>query len=522
MRIVFTVLGVAVAAIAAADLQQRQHAILRNFPIIGHFRYLLEKVGPELRQYIVTSNTEEKPFNRHERRWVYASAKRQNNYFGFGTDQDIEHSPNYLIVKHSAFPISSPRPTDPAYDPQYAVPVAKVLGGARKRAKAFRPPSIVNISGMSFGSLSSNAIRALNAGAADAGCLHNTGEGGISPYHLQGGDLVWQLGSGYYGARDENGRLDLDQVRRTVEKYPIRAIELKLSQGAKPGLGGVLPAAKITPEIAAIRGVPLGQDCISPPSHPEFTDVDSLLNFVERIAAATGLPVGIKSAVGEAEFWRELAHRMAHEERGVDFITIDGGEGGTGASPLVFADRVALPFKLALSQVYSAFAREGITDDVVFIGSGKLGFPHTALLALSLGCDMINIGREAMMAIGCIQAQRCHTSKCPVGVATQDPWLVHGLDPTLKSVRLTNYIRVLRKELLDLCHACGQEHPALIGPHQLDILDDRYGRTSAQELFHYEEGWGLPSTTEAQRLRQPAPNASALGGAQSESERRAA
>jgi glutamate synthase domain-containing protein 2 len=236
------------------------------------------------------------------------------------------------------------------------------------------------------------------------------------------------------------------------------------------------------------------QDCISPAAHPEFGDVSSLVDFVERIAEATGLAVGIKSAVGEQSLWSDLAEIMASEDRGVDFVTIDGGEGGTGAGPLVFTDQVALPFKVGFSNVYREFAERGITDRVVFIGSGKLGFPHESLLAFGLGCDMVNVAREAMMSIGCIQAQRCHTGKCPTGVATQNPWLVHGLDPELRAARLANYVLVLRKELLALSRACGVSHPSLVSLDHFDVLDDRFGTHPAREVFGYRPAWGVPSS----------------------------
>ncbi|MGA7756982.1 MAG: FMN-binding glutamate synthase family protein [Ilumatobacteraceae bacterium] len=493
------VMAAGVAVVTAYDLRQKRHSILRNFPVLGHARYFLEEVGPELRQYIVTSNTEERPFNREQRRWIYASSKQENNYFAFGTSKDLETSPNYFIIKHSPFPLRAPVPGDDDYDDQYRIPVAKVMGEARGRPKAFRPTSVVNVSAMSYGALSSNAIAALNQGAKIAGCLHNTGEGGISPYHQRGGELIWQLGSGYFGARDADGRFDLGRVVETVAANPVRAIEIKLSQGAKPGLGGVLPASKITREISEIRGVPQDRDCISPAAHPEFDDVDSLLDFVERIAEATGLPVGIKSAIGESAIWSDLAEAMMSGERGVDFITIDGGEGGTGAGPLVFTDQVALPFKVGFSRVYREFAKRGIADRVVFVGSGKLGFPHETTLAFGLGCDMVNVAREAMMAIGCIQAQRCHTGKCPTGVATQNPWLVHGLDPELKAARLANYIITLRKDLLSLSRACGVRHPALISLDHVDVLDDRFGASSARAIFDYEPDWGVPTVTSGVR-----------------------
>ena len=479
--------------VAAYDLLQRNHAILRNFPIIGHFRYLFELVGPELRQYIVTGDNEERPFSRDQRRWVYASSKKQNNYFGFGTDNDLELSSNYLIIKHSAFPIMDEIVGESTPGYLYPLPCAKVLGGSRGREKAFRPASVINISGMSYGSLSAAAIEALNCGAAICECLHNTGEGGVSPYHLKGGELVWQIGTGYFGCRNSEGGFDREKFIETCASGPVRAIEIKLSQGAKPGLGGLLPASKVSNEISRIRGVPLGKACYSPPAHTAFSDVDSLLDFVEDLATETGLPVGIKSAVGEISFWRELAHLMATTDRGVDFIAIDGGEGGTGAAPLAFSDHVALPFKIALSRVYREFAQRNLQQEVVFIGSGKLGFPETAMLGFSLGCDMVNVGREAMMAIGCIQAQRCHTGHCPTGVATQSAWLMRGLDPTHKAHRLANYVLTLRKELTYLSRACGVRHPALVVPDHFEILDDRFGSRNAQDVFGYEESWSLPA-----------------------------
>ena len=466
------------------DLTQRTHAIKRNFPIVGHFRYWLEAIGPELRQYIVTGNDEERPFSRDQRRWVYASSKRENNYFGFGSDNDMEATPNYLIVKHSPFPLDMPHSGDAGYDALYPVPCAKVLGSARHRARAVRPPSIVNVSGMSFGSLSGPAVEALNRGVKIAGCWQNTGEGGVSDHHLHGGDLVWQIGTGYFGCRELDGRFSMARLKERVAACPqIRAIEIKLSQGAKPGVGGLLPQAKISAEIAGIRGIPRDRDCVSPAAHSAFRDVDGLLDFVEAIAAETGLPVGVKSAVGEMTFWGELARLMARGDRGVDFITIDGGEGGTGAGPLVFTDHVALPFKIAFWRVHAQFVELGIDDRVVFIGSGKLGFPETALFALALGCDLIAVGREALLAIGCIQAQRCHTNHCPTGITTHNRWLVRGLDPTLKSSRLANYVVSLRKELTALGRACGVEHPSLIRLDQLELLDGRFGSATVAELF---------------------------------------
>ncbi|MDE0123408.1 MAG: FMN-binding glutamate synthase family protein [Bryobacterales bacterium] len=469
------------------DILQKKHAVIRNFPIIGHFRYWLEAVGPELRQYIVTSNDEERPFSRDERRWIYSTAKRQNSYFGFGTDNHIDTASNYILIKHASFPASPPPEGDP---PDYPLPCSKELGGYRGRKMRFVPPSIVNISALSFGSLSRNAVEALNRGAKLANCLQNTGEGGISDYHLLGGELVWQIGTGYFGCRDAAGQFDFERFRDKVAECPVRAVEIKLSQGAKPGLGGVLPAAKVTPEIARFRGVPAGRDCVSPNRHSAFSDADSLLDFVELLAAETGVPIGIKSAVGEIGFWEDLARLTERTGRSLDFVTIDGGEGGTGAAPLTFSDHVALPFRLGFPRVYREFAKRDLHRDIVFIGSARLGLPENALLAIAMGCDMVNVGREAMMAVGCIQAQRCHTGRCPTGVATQNKWLMRGLDPESKSVRAADYIIAMRKELTLLSRACGTDHPSMVSPDHIELMTDGFAAQPMRKMLGYDEDWG--------------------------------
>jgi glutamate synthase domain-containing protein 2 len=480
-------------AVAAHDVTQKKHTILRNFPLVGHLRFFLERFGPELRQYIVTSNDEERPFSRDQRTWVYASAKGENNYFGFGTDNNMEHTEGYPIIKHRTF-------TGPgALTGRHAgesvpLPMGKVLGAARGRAQAFRPASVVNISGMSFGALSRNAVEALNRGALAAGCLQNTGEGGLAPYHCNGGELIFQIGTSYFGCRDEQGRFDLARLKDVVASGPVCAIEVKLSQGAKPGLGGMLPAVKVSREIAETRGIAPGQDCASPSRHQVFTDVDSMLDFVELVATETGLPVGIKSAVGNLEFWDTLVKHMeglrAPGGRGVDFVNVDGGEGGTGAAPLVFTDSVAYPFRIGFSQVYSRFTRAGLTDDVVFLGGGKLGLPENAVVAFALGVDGVQVAREAMFALGCIQAQRCHTDRCPTGVTTQNPRLVRGLDPDSKAERVHNYVVALRRDLLKVSEAIGVCHPALIGPDDVDVVDGLRSTEGLREVYGYEAGWG--------------------------------
>ncbi|MFT7519030.1 MAG: glutamate synthase domain-containing protein 2, partial [Kiritimatiellia bacterium] len=468
------------------DVTQTRRAILHNFPLIGHLRYFLERFGPELRQYIVTGNDEELPFSRDQRRWIYSSAKQENTLFGFGTDNEMEKVDNYIIIKHAAMPWRG----ESFEGAMHPVPCAKVLGEKRGRKHAFRPSSIVNTSAMSYGSLSKAAVEAINRGAAAAGCLQNTGEGGISPHHDHGGELIWQIGTGYFGCRGANGKFDLQMLKDRVARYNVRALEIKLSQGAKPGKGGVLPGAKVTAEIASIRGVPVGQTVLSPPFHSAFSDADSLLDFVELLASETGLPVGIKTAVGELTFFEQLADLMAKGDRGIDYMQVDGGEGGTGAAPLVFSDHVSLPWKVAFPRVYRLFAERGIQNDLIWIGSGKLGLPEQALIALALGCDMVAVAREAMIAIGCIQAQKCHNDHCPTGVATHNKWLVAGLDPTLKASRFAHYVQGLRHEVLALAHACGQGHPALIDLDSFEILGGQFESRLAREVFGYEAGWG--------------------------------
>ncbi|MCT7661381.1 FMN-binding glutamate synthase family protein [Mycobacterium deserti] len=491
----------ALGAVAMRDLFQRKHAILRNYPVLGHARYLLETIGPELRQYIIAANDEERPFTRDQRRWVYASSKKENNYFGFGTDNDVEHKLGYAVIKHRTFGRAVPAST-PQATREVELPCAKVLGAARGRPGAFRPKSVVNISAMSFGSLSGNAVEALNRGAAMADCLHNTGEGGISRHHRHGGELIFQIGTAYFGCRDADGRFDMDKLKDVVASAPVRALEIKLSQGAKPTLGGLLPAPKVSAEIAAARGIPEGRDCVSPSRHAEFSDTDSLLDWVELLATETGLPVGIKSAVGDLDFWHELAEAMRETDRGVDFVTIDGGEGGTGAAPMIFTDSVSLPFQLGFTSVYRIFAEHGLHEQITFIGGGKLGLPDNAVVAFALGCDMVSVAREPMLAIGCVQAQKCHTDTCPTGVATQNAWLSRGLVPDEKAERVANYIKTLRRDLAKVAEACGVEHPGLISTDSVDILDGRTGSTPLHEVYGYKPGMGLPSEADRKTIVQ--------------------
>ena len=499
--IILIAIFIFILGVVLYDVTQKKHAILRNFPFVGHFRYWLEMVGPELRQYIVTGNNEERPFSRDQRRWVYASSKKQNEYFGFGSDDEMELTENYTIIKPSVFPYA---PADEHFftKENWPAPCAKVMGQARNRKKPFRPTSVVNISGMSFGALSGNAISALNQGAKLANCWHNSGEGGISEFHQKGGDLIYQLGTGYFGCRDEKGRFCIERFKDLVAANPVRGVEIKLSQGAKPGMGGLLPAEKVDHKIAKARGIPIGIDCHSPSRHSEFRNEDELLDFVEKLADVSGLPIGIKSAVGDLTFWKNLADLMCKTQRGVDFITIDGGEGGTGAAPLVFQDHVALPFKIAFSRVYKEFALRDLHEKIVFNGSGKLGFPENSIFAFALGCDVISVAREAMLAIGCIQAQRCHTNHCPAGVATQNPWLARGLDPHLKSIRAANYLINLRKEILRVSWSCGFSHPGLLTMDHVEVIGGRFEGKDIKSIFQYNDGWGLPSKNDRKTIHE--------------------
>ncbi|NND94222.1 MAG: FMN-binding glutamate synthase family protein [Flavobacteriales bacterium] len=465
----------------------RHHTISHNFPIVGHIRYMLENVGPELRQYIVANNREELPFNRSQRAWVYSSAKNENNYQGFGTDQD-QTSPNFVLIKPDLYPYRLDC-SHPSYQEKDLIPCAKVIGVRHNRRKPYRPRSIINIGAMSYGSLSKTAITALNHGSKMAGNYHNTGEGGLSPYHKKGADVCFQFGTGYFGVRNENGDFSMEKMQELVAENPeIKLIELKLSQGAKPGKGGVLPAAKISAEIAEIRGVPMGKDVLSPAYHTAFGTVREMVDFIEEIADITGLPVGIKSAVGKLGLWHELLAIMRDEKKGPDFIAIDGGEGGTGAAPPSFANHVSLPFVYGFTEVYQLLQEYGLCQEITLIASGKLGFPSRAAMAFAMGADIIHVAREAMMSIGCIQAQLCHTNRCPAGIATQNKWLQSGLDIPLKSVRFAQYIRSFRKELNEISHACGYEHPCQFTMDDIKLsMGDNNLTLTLNEIFNYEK-----------------------------------
>ncbi|MCT4630091.1 FMN-binding glutamate synthase family protein [Winogradskyella sp.] len=477
---------IALALVAIRDVFfQKKHTISHNFPIVGHLRYLLESIGPEMRQYFVANNREELPFNRIERGWIYASAKKENNYEGFGTDRDI-YTHQHIFINNAMLPYKLADNHPNSIDKTF-LPCAKVIGEYNKRKRPYRPASVINVSAMSFGSLSAKAIESLNKGVEIADAYHNTGEGGLSPYHSNGGDVVFHFGTGYFGVRGEDGNFSMEKMKALVEQNPfIRAIEVKLSQGAKPGKGGVLPGKKITKQIAEIRGVEVGKDVLSPPNHSAFSNIKEMVDFIEAIAEETGLPVGIKAAIGKLDQWKELAEIMKSTGKGPDFITVDGGEGGTGAAPPSFADHVSLPWVYGFADLYKLFKENGLAERIVFIGSGKLGFPAKAAMAFAMGVDCINVAREAMMSIGCIQAQICHTNRCPAGIATQSKWKQNGINVPLKSERLAQYFKTFKKELVEITHAAGYEHPCQFKMSDIEVnVDDHNLSKELDRTYKY-------------------------------------
>lgn len=464
---------------------QKKHIILANYPIVGHLRYLIERVGPEFRQYIVANNREEQPFNRVQKSYIYASSKKENNMQAFGSDADFTKN-GHFFIKHSAFPFRVEEHHINYVKKDFA-PCAKNIGLYHQRKRPFQPQSIVNISGMSYGALGWATTQANNMGAAIAGCYHNTGEGGFSKYHNNNADVVFQIGTAYYGCRDEKGNFSMDVLEELVQNNPrIKMIEIKLSQGAKPGKGGILPAEKVTKEIALIRKINVGEASISPGYHSAFSNVTELVNFIEDIAQKTGLPVGIKSAVGGEKFWEELASYMLKHNCGPDFITIDGGEGGTGAAPAAFADNVSLPFEVGFTKVYKIFQEYSLSERVAFIASGKLGLPSEAIKAFALGADVINMAREILLANGCVQAQKCHTGNCPTLIASNKKQ--HLLNVDYKKQRVANFITTLRKDILEITHACGYQHPCQLKMTDIDVnVVNSKIPVSLKEIYGYDK-----------------------------------
>jgi glutamate synthase domain-containing protein 2 len=447
--------ALALTLLGLRDYLQTRHSIRRNYPILGNLRFFFEFIRPELRQYIVESDTEARPFSRNQRSVVYQRAKGELDKVPFGTQLDLYEAGTEWITHSMA-----PAPVQP-YD------FRVVVGGPG--CSAPYPASVFNISALSFGALSANAILALNRGALDGRFAHDTGEGGISRYHREhGGDLVWEVGSGYFGCRTPEGRFDPQRFAEEARRPQVKMIEIKLSQGAKPGHGGVLPAAKVSPEIAQARGVPARVDCISPASHSEFSTPTGLLEFVARLRELCGgKPVGFKLCVGHP--WELFAITKAMLATGItpDFITVDGSEGGTGAAPAEFVDHVGMPLQEGLLLVHNTLVGLNLRDRIRIAASGKVITAFDIARTLAIGADWCNSARGFMFALGCVQAQHCHLDTCPSGVATQDPTRMRALVVPNKAERVAGFHRNTLKALAELIAAAGLTHPSQLRPHHI-------------------------------------------------------
>ena len=459
------------------DLFQPHSAIRKNFPVIGRMRYFLEKQGEFFRQYFFAHDRQEMPFNRATRSYVYRSSKNIKPTIGFGSTNDLREPGNVIFVSspyaHLDEELSSTRP--------------KVIGEIRE--KPFEARSIFNISGMSFGALSEPAVRALSRGAADAGIWMNTGEGALSPYHLDGGgDIIFQIGTAKYGVRDSDGNLCDDRLREISEK--VVAFEFKLGQGAKPGKGGILPGHKVTAEIAQIRGIPVGQDSISPNRHRDISNTSELFDMIHRVHEVTGRPVGIKIVAGDGAFMRELCEEIIRRGPGSepDFITIDGSEGGTGAAPQVLADHMGMPLNEALPIVVDTLIEYGLRQRIDVIASGKLVTASAVAKALCLGADFCVSARGFLFSLGCIQSLQCHSDHCPTGITTQNKRLQKGLNINLKAERVANYARTMNKEIDMIAHSCGLKSAHEFRREHARIVETADKSIPMEALHPYPEG----------------------------------
>ena len=455
--------------LGVVDMTQARQAVRRNFPVIGHARYLLEKIRPEINQYFVESNIDGKPFSRNERSVVYQRAKGELDTQPFGTQKDV-YAPGYEWINHSL----APRVPDPSTE--------RVLVGGPMCTRPYSA-SIFNVSGMSYGSLSKNAVLALNTGAKMGNFAQNTGEGGLTPYHLEpGGDLIWQIGTGYFSCRNNDGTFSFEKYKDRATLPQVRMIEIKLSQGAKPGHGGLLPARKVTAEIVEIRGVEPGKDVISPPAHSEFSTPAGLLEFVQRLREGSGgKPVGFKLCVGRRREFLGIVKAMISTGITPDFIAVDGAEGGTGAAPPEFSNFVGTPLNEGLSFIHNALIGANLRDKVRVIAAGKVHSGFSMATKVALGAEICNSARAMMFAVGCIQALQCNSNTCPTGVATQDPELVAGLHVGDKSVRVFRFHRETVKAFFDVLAAAGHTRPSDLKPW--DVLR----RVSVAEIRNYSE-----------------------------------
>ena len=456
------------------DLLQKEHAVRRNFPVVGRLRYFLERQGDYFRQYFFADDRQELPFNRATRSWVYRSAKNLGGLIGFGSTNDLRE-PGSIIFINSPYPI-----LEQACEP--APPL--VIGPDCPRP--FTARHIVNISGMSFGALSVPAVRALSRGAAVAGVWLNTGEGGLAPWHLEGGcDLIFQIGTAKYGVRDEQGRLCERRLREVARQ--VQAFEIKLAQGAKPGRGGLLPAVKVTEEVARIRGIPVGVASLSPNRHLEIRTPDDLLDMICRIREVTGRPVGMKTVIGGAAYPRQLCEAILRRGPACapDFITVDGGEGGSGAAPQVLADHVGLPLSESLPILVDVLMESGLRERIRVVASGKLVTSARVAWALCVGADFVVSARGFMFALGCIQSMQCHQDTCPTGVTTHNRRLQKGLVVEDKARRVANYARCLNHDVDVLAHSCGLANARAFRRHHARIVQSAGHSVPLDELYPY-------------------------------------
>jgi glutamate synthase domain-containing protein 2 len=468
-------LGILVIIIMyVVDISQTSHAIRRNFPVIGRFRYLFEKLGEYFRQYFFAHDREEMPFNRAQRTWVYRAAKGIDNTVAFGSTKDLRPVGTMIFV-NCPYPV---------LETDVAATTALEIGPYCKRP--YVTDSVFNVSAMSFGAISKPAVLALSKGSAKAGNWMNTGEGGLSPYHLEGrADIVFQIGTAKYGVRNTDGSLCDDKLREVTAHEQVKMVELKLSQGAKPGKGGILPGEKVTEEIAGIRGIPVGEDSVSPNRHPEVDSAEDLLDMINRIRDVSGKPVGFKAVIGAYGWLDELFDLI--RERGIesapDFITVDSGDGGTGAAPMSLMDNVGLPIRESLPLVVDMLNRHGLKERIRVIASGKLVTPAEAALALCAGADFINSARGFMFSLGCIQALQCNKNCCPTGITTHDKRLQRGLHIADKAERVCQYSKNMRKEIGIIAHSCGVAEPRRLKRFHVRIVQDNGRSVPFDELF---------------------------------------
>ena len=464
----------AVVVLYVIDRLQTRSAIRRNFPVIGRFRYFFENLGEYFRQYFFAQDREEMPFNRAQRSWVYRAAKNVDNTVAFGSTRDLRPVGTVIFV-NCPYPILE---TDIA-------PTSALEIGPYAR-RPYATDSLFNVSAMSYGAISKPAVLALSRGSKKAGNWMNTGEGGLSPHHLEGGaDIVFQIGTAKYGVRNEEGGLSDDKLREVASHEQVRMVELKLSQGAKPGKGGILPGAKVTAEIAKIRGIPEGCDSISPNRHPEIDSATDLLDMIARVRDVTGLPVGFKSVIGAYGWLDELLELV--NERGIesapDFITVDSGDGGTGAAPMSLMDSVGLPVRESLPLVVDIIAKHGLKGRIRVIASGKLITPAEAAMAMCLGADFINSARGFMFSLGCIQAMQCNKNTCPTGITTHDRHLQRGLVVKDKAERVYQYSKNMQKEIGIIAHSCGVREPRRLRRYHCRIVQDDGRSVPLSDLF---------------------------------------